>query len=462
MTTNVGPQSKSGDRRLQRKRSTWRSWLVWISLTAVLLLVAILLGLVWNERRSATLLDQELQRITRSGQPIDSESMGRWFQDRTHTEGTQQWGEVFSVLSGSLDGYPEFESLPVQGRAELPERLVPGGPWPEEPIVADYLEYSRPLIDMIDQASEHPSPVWRPIEFQGIMTLLPELQSTRSISRLLMLEAEHALYHQDAPRALRAIRLLDSTADAFDWDFCMVAALVHVALRGIEWQAIQRSLYADLWNEQQLQKLAEQVGPPIDIASMYRDTLAGERAFCTNLSREDAKSFDPTFGEFALPLVQLPSTRLRLLEIWQELQDVADGDPRRLSQNAERVGQELNEEIRRNQFSPGNILAGLLIPATSAFTNALIRMEDNRRFTRTALAIKQYQLQLGQWPQQLSELQQVGLTSNDWSTQLSGPFGYELKDDAPLLWKWAEPTKPVAAPLPDDLSQTEILAVPIR
>src|SRR5690606_25834757 len=101
------------------------------------------------------------------------------------------------------------------GNAPPPVEIVPGGRWDEEPAVAEFLQWMRPVIDDIQAATEYPTPVWQPIEFRGYSTLLEELQNSRSLVRLLSLDVEHALYHGESDRALRSLQAMQGVADAF-------------------------------------------------------------------------------------------------------------------------------------------------------------------------------------------------------------------------------------------------------
>src|SRR5690606_37668842 len=139
------------------------------------------------------------------------------------------------------------------------------------------LERNRPVIAQIHAATKHPAPVWMPIEFHGFMTLLEELQNSRSIQRLMQLETEHAIYHRDAERAMAGLESMQGVAAAFDWPICMVADLVHIALRGSHRSMVRRSLAVDLWDEDQLRHLADQLGPPQDVRQRWFDVVAGER-----------------------------------------------------------------------------------------------------------------------------------------------------------------------------------------
>ena len=183
----------------------------------------------------------EIARLQAAGEPVDNETLARWFQAGSSQEGTAAWREILVAVEQVSSG-ETVSSFPIMGMGKLPENLVPGGDWPDEPRIAEFLREVRPLITQIEQAGRYPTPVWQPMAFQGFSTPLPEIQASRRISGLLQLEVRHALYHRDTERALRGLAAMQATAAAFDWDFCMVVDLVGMALRGIHRDAIRQSL----------------------------------------------------------------------------------------------------------------------------------------------------------------------------------------------------------------------------
>lgn len=55
-----------------------------------------------------------------------------------------------------------------------------------------------------------------------------------------------------------------------------------------------------------------------------------------------------------------------------------------------------------------------------------VTMENLRRLAVTAMTIKQYELETGKWPAQLSDLHACGLSSADYTSVGGNQFGYEI------------------------------------
>ena len=209
-------------------------------------------------------------------------------------------------------------SFPIMGTGKLPEHLVPGGDWPDEPRIAEFLQEVRPLIAQIEQAGRYPTPVWQPIAFGGFSTLLPEIQASRAVIRLLQLEVQHALYHRDPERALRGLAAMQTTAAAFDWDFCMVADLVGIALRGIHRDAIRQSLADTDWEPAQLDQLLAQVQHPRDVAARWHRVCAGERAMVLAVLQGSREELDGMLSQetsgYPAVLLLIPSGTKKYLD----------------------------------------------------------------------------------------------------------------------------------------------------
>ena len=238
------------------------------------------------------------------------------------------------------------------GTGKLPEHLVPGGDWPDEPRIAEFLQEVRPLIAQIEQAGRYPTPVWQPIAFNGFSTLLPEIQASRAVIRLLQLEVQHALYHRDTERALRGLAAMQTTAAAFEWDFCMVADLVGIALRSIHRDAIRQSLAETDWEPAQLDQLLAQVQHPRDVRRGGTESVAGERAMTLAWlqgSREDLEGMLPRRKPRAIraALLLIPSGTKKYLDHMAAFQRLGEQGVLGIAARAQDWEKELSRPDRR-------------------------------------------------------------------------------------------------------------------
>ena len=157
-------------------------------------------------------LNDKLQAIRQTDEPIDDASMAAHFEKSTHKEGTAAWSEAL-LLARSANAIAN--GLPIVGDGSLPRDFRPGVEWPDEPRVAEFLKEIRPLLKKIDDADDFPKPVSMPIDFNGFSTTLEAYQQVRSLARILNLDANHALFHNESERALRDIRSIQAVAKFF-------------------------------------------------------------------------------------------------------------------------------------------------------------------------------------------------------------------------------------------------------
>ncbi len=420
----------------QERPTRRRRWLLLlVSLPIVLGVIAVaVLGL--SEYRSSREVAAEIARLRAAGEPVDNETMANWFLAGTSQEGTAAWREILLAVEQVSSG-EATRSFPIIGMGNLPANLVPGGDWPDEPRIAEFLQDVRPLIAQIEQAGKHPTPVWQPIAFDSFSTLLPEIQASRGIVRLLTLEVQHALYHRDTERALRGLAAMRATAAAFDWDFCMVADLVGIALRGIHRDTIRRSLAETDWEPAQLDQLLAQVQHPQDIAAHWHRICAGERAMTLAWlqgSREDLEGMLPQKTRGYPPaLLLVPSGTKRYLDRMATFQQIGELGVLGMASRAQEWEKEVSQPDR---WRFNDMLTALFLPAVATMATAYERDELDRRLTRTALGIKRYRVSEGRWPARLSDLAAVGLEARDWTALQAGPFGYKVEGEGVVLWAY--------------------------
>ncbi|MCA9132419.1 MAG: hypothetical protein KDA45_04670 [Planctomycetales bacterium] len=386
-------------------------------------------------------LEVLLAPILAAGEPLGDAWLEQRFRQTTSDEGTAAWSRIL-LLSRSL-GWGVQNELPIVGTGQYLQVLDPNAPWEDNQRVGDFLDEARPVIDLVHQAAQYPTPVWQPLNFDGVGTLLPELQESRSVARLLQLDFDHAVMNRDPERALRALQSLQTTAAAFDWEMFMVGELVHMALLGQHRQAIRRSLYADLWTAEQLVTLMSQLRQPQPVARKWKASLQTEQA----MALATLRSASSPLSELALPASA--TAELQLFRFYEAAMAVAGDDQEQLSRGSQGLEKSLPLGDRQ---SVDHILVGFFAPALQAYAEAFNREERKRRLTLTALAIKRFQLAQQRWPSGLEELVEVGLTVDEWTLPGLGPLGYRVEDEGQTayLWSWVDPrgTGDVASEVP--------------
>lgn len=390
------------------------SWLVPLVVVPLVIFAGYVGWLLFNEYRSYRQLDTQMIPIRAPGASPEDAWLTKQFAEVSSSEGTAAWSQII-MLSGSV-GWNAINDLPIIGHGKTLRTLEVGAQWESQKLVDDYLHEAQPLLELIYEAEKYPTPVWQPMDFRGYSTLLPELQDSRQIARVLQLDFEHAVVGNDRQRAMRNLQAMQNTADAFDWDLFMVGELVNVALRGMRYIAIQRSLYADIWTVDDLEQLMAEAQQPLPLAQSWRRSIESEKAMAAT---------------FTLGPLYSPSNRLRLLERYAEMEALANSDP---GQFVLRAGElERHWKVQKHGL---DFMFAMLQPAITAYAAAFDRLEHTRRLVLTSLAVKLFKVTNERWPEDLQELTQLGLKSADWTLPGIGPLGYAVEADGETACVW--------------------------
>ena len=408
---------------------------VWLALTPFILMLVFFGYRGFQEWRADQAIQQQIAQWDKAGVPYDNDTLQMSYVKGTFPEGLADWDRVIRLTAwGSrTKSYSQLPYLGSEGKP--PEVLVPddnNDQWADEALVAGYLDEMQPVIDLIEQASTHPTPVRFPMHFQGFNTLLPHIQSSRSIARILWLDCDYAYSKNNTQRALRDLSLMQSTIDAFESRDFLVSLLVTNAIHGMRLRSVRRTLTHCVWDESQLAALRESMSADEDIVAPFREALSKERAL-SFVSLKEAESLKEIYGltgqskRVANDSI-LPSDLLLLIEQYNKLIAAGDGSILQWIKRDEELGRQLNADH-------SNSIAAMLLPATQQCIGASIRLEQTRRWTLTAIALRQYQQQYGSWPQQLSDLEAVGLKFADYSNLKGEMFGYEVDGETVYLWQ---------------------------
>ena len=410
---------------------------VWLLLLPLLVLLAVAAYWVVPEWNAAEENRNQFEQWAAAGIPYDNATMEKSYNERTHPEGANDWIEIIKLIQWG-DRVEAFKRLPyLGGESVIPTDLVSGGDstnWPDEPLVASYLQEMEPVIDWIERASSYPTPVRFPVEFQGLGTLLPHIQEGRQIQLLLMLDCDFAYFHQDNQRVLRDLSLMKATEDAYDGRLCLVSELVDIAMRRMRMGALRRTLTHCQWSAAELEILRDSLASKEEMSARWQDVMLGERSFGLSAIGEPPKTIAQLTthdGKFAghFKLYTGPSEVKTLIQGYQRLIELP-------------VGSDVSKWRKRAvavqdwaQTLPSNSLVGLLLPAAEQCLDAEIRSEDMRRWTLTAVAIQQFKQQNERWPKDLSELEAIGLNFEDYSDTEKDVFGYAIEGKSAFLWK---------------------------
>ncbi len=421
---STAPISRMGGTGSGKRLTVWSSPFVRIALLIFCLCVGVAALFFGREWRATKALAAERLRGQQSGLPTNNAQYETWLAKGTHREGTEAWLEIFQLADETLFGLQSFTNLPILGdTGGLPFTPVPpGDPWPEEPVVAGVLNWLEPLFEKMDQAEQYPVPVWLPRSSDKLMMggnlYYQDPRMFWRLVNLLRLDVEHALYHRDAERVLAGLNRFHVFTKAIDYETMAFRRTVS-NLKMLQLQLIGKSLSYDLWSKDQMAQLREQLSDPVANINPLLNEILVLRSYALN-------------EDLPLKLGGLPSDRMVVVQRYNQWLDQLDSS---LLNNISVVGRWVrpldtlgsNKKSRKTQSAYEEETR---LWSFSQQVKIQMCQEDYRRFIKTAIAIKHYQFEKGQWPESLDQLDDVGLEVRDYTTVKGQRFGYSPPGNA--------------------------------
>lgn len=446
-------------------------WLFVLLALPLLLLAIVAAAVSIYEFRQASALRGLVQKLKQTQQPYDDDSLRAWYDSHTSDEGTAQWLEIVDAvtathsLATALGAYePLYGALnPIafDGSPDPPTEGIED--WANTRFVSEFLDDVQPLLKRIHSTVDLPTPVRFPIVFRGVGTLLPHVQESRSIARLLRLDCEYAVQKQASDRALRDLQSMMQVAKAIDSGAFMVVDFVVNAILREQRAAITRSLSQSFWSAEHLVALRKVIGERRYNTEHWKAIMASERAAVGKLILAgDTRILESHDSEMTRLIPLLPSGKLALLENYDHMAALGETPLENLS-NAAFVF-ERQPITKLSSFFNGHLYwHGQLFPAMWSYANAIIGEEDSRRLTLTAVGIRQYHQLHDQWPEHLSDLASVGLSTDDHTTVNRGSFGYQVENGVAYVWSYplgagqAQPVPAERTKQPGSVGQFEVI-----
>lgn len=246
------------------------------------------------------------------------------------------------------------------------------------------------LLDEVGRRSRCRSTVR--FEEDGPYTLLPHLMPAKQLTLVVLASSSAAASRGDAQRAVAQHELSYDLARCVYADrFCLISALVGVAMEGLSHAHLQLLLSGDTLGEAELAQLDASLAGLPDLEQVYRESLLGERAGLGAFTFEALLEgrYVPFMGEVpaatgALRLLVLADFRYYLQELGKGAR-VPWGEP-----------------FDERQLHPGYaVLSGMIMPAQGKFRARLKRTEVRREVGRCALALERERLVSGGYPASL-------------------------------------------------------------
>ncbi len=403
-----------------RKSTLFRSKLFWAMVSIPLIVLVTLVG-IWIARQSS--LDSKLVEIRAKGLPTTASEVNDFYvvpDDVTDT--TDLW--VAAIRAGqATPASANTKTLPIVGNADpIPP---PGEAWAELEASRTFLAGLDAELQVIWRAGKAGGQARYPVNFSaGINTLLPLLQDSRSVARLLTLDAHVAAHDGDNARVLQDLKAIIALSDSLRGEPCLISQLVRIPIHAIGCNTIEQLLPYCQWSDSELQSLQAAIG-----SARFKDELSkalcGERATCLTAIG--------TMSSGALGVFR-QANRLETLRLFEgSIEGFSGSWPDALQRQ-----RELSADIKK---MAGGTLSRLsmwavlnLLPALDAASNAGARATARQKCATVGIAAHRYRLMHGRLPNSLAEIDDTLLgVSSDRAAQLTDPF-----DGKPLRYKTEE------------------------
>jgi hypothetical protein len=317
--------------------------------------------------------------------------------------------------------------------------LIPGVPWPEEPRAAEFLLHIQPLLDEVKQLEKFPRPIWMPRLPVDDHYEKARIARPYHIEGVLKLAFDHAVYHQDSERAMQVLRSLASLHESTDWrSNAYEEAILHS--KQSLYAMVNRSLVSGIWSKSQLQELRRQVEEPLDLAQRWRRIIA--LGIVGYAQRIDSRG-----------LMDIPSEVLHVIRSQRYWRTLFDGSFESVGQRIHKLTVPMDFKLTdptaydRVQYKRESDLMETFLPSLGFhMIEGLFSVELMRRQTLILIAIKEYKMANGNWPRQLDQLSEFGLTADDWSPPGRQEWKYEFDDSEARLSSVVKPIYKVRSP----------------
>lgn len=387
---------------------------------------------------------RELAGFTRDlesrGIPHDNATMEKAFHEKTYEEGAEtlksiiqlsQWGDDLASVNAipvvGIEQETTIDEWAIVGLKEWPVDALP------EQIVSDYLVEMEPMFLLLDQLEKVQKPVRLELEFMGYWTSLTHVQAARSVMQVLSLEARYAIFKQDKPRAMRAIKSMVVLAQALDSHcFLMVDYMVE-SYRTITRAVIQESMSIEFWDLAETRTLIDLIESGRLNRFDRKRAWEWERAVAM-ASLETSSGFWNSGNEMIDLMPKFPSAKLKIMKHYEEqirISTLPQG-----KRNQELVALQQSVSSFSNMIDGTSLILSVLLPSSNWVIDIEDRSEDSAKFALLACGIRQFKLEKNRLPANLEELTSIGLPRELFSTAYRGRFGFEIEDGKVWLWSY--------------------------
>jgi hypothetical protein len=326
--------------------------------------------------------------------------------------------------------------MPFLSEAEMP---LPDQPWAEQDAVRLLLSDYQETLDEIHTLTDDNLAVRFPLEFDSFDTSFDSAVTMRTVNWLLALEHLYAIRTGNAELEYEAINSMLGSAIVLRGDPGFVSHLNSIAQHGVALNAIQESVCRGTLTDNQLAKIQRRLQTFDDFQTSYQRAVAGERAFALPVFDDPSKLDQWMSGpNYANLLGPRSLDALHSLEIYSEMESMNSTDLDEFTKQlvAFKKRFELMQESAGWLKNIDTVLSQFVTPAMEAVGNVWVSQVLRNRMAKTAIAIRRYKLQRGDYPANLDDLAEIGFDLSETKLLNNEPFGYRILDGKPTLWAY--------------------------
>ncbi|MCC9640703.1 hypothetical protein LOC71_00330 [Rhodopirellula sp. JC740] len=386
---------------------------LWMWLPPLLAVLAIVWGIgreYWAESEYKSAVNE----LADQGLPVTTTQIRDRYTNAEVDERSAEWTELFDAVVALR----EMSRDSVEGMDDL---VPPGQPWPAEPFAALMSEKAAPLMAKFRELLASNTPIGSSSNYAAIPELLED-------------EFQFAYHSGESELALSVLeqwRKFVETLNASN----RFQVWAQSSLMDAWFRTVRTSVTHEFWNEEQLQRLVSLSNGfhAIDIAERNDSRLASfvawdplqDSGVWVRYSEPNLRSTQP-FGASAVHA-------LAALQ-WIQRRDDVEGIRYRRRDRKEWQAKEqaLTDETRSLVSVPSATLNRNVRNSWGVATEYGQRQEDSFRdrleWTLTAINLRKYQVENGQFPRSLDALRTVGANDDDWTLATGERLGYRVGD----------------------------------
>jgi len=345
--------------------------------------------------------ETELAKIRERGQPASADEMNAFYEAPPASQDcTRIWIAALQPLDGPAYALA-VQNLPIVGTG--PDVPPPGVPWPQQAAVEQFLEQYKASMEQLHEAADRGGAARYDLDFNdGIAMMLGNVQSARSGTRMLALEAHVRAHRGDAAGAADSLDAMFKLGVSLENEPILISQLVKIALDGVAREQLQGLLPHVEFADEDLHRLRADL-QHIDYDRALHRALLGERVFGVT-TMENPGELGAEFGGNPAWRITQGEDLATYLTFMGRMTDAAEKPWPAVREEAAAVNDEVKSLIGGGLGRFRYAMTANLLPAIEATLTAVARGGSQIDAADAALAVELFRRQNGRLPTDLNEL----------------------------------------------------------